>query len=92
MTFDAECRKIFIRICKSHGLDIEEEAIYGGQEYLEKNDYILKKQKKELSEIIGQTKCREIMGNPHNGFTVRIGNRLYAHKDCLDKWLVNQIL
>lgn len=56
MTFDAECRKIFIRICKSHGLDVEEEAIYGGQEYLEKNDYILEKQKKALSEIKKQTK------------------------------------
>lgn len=29
---------------------------------------------------IGQTKCRELLSNPANGFTVRIGNRLYAHK------------
>lgn len=30
--------------------------------------------------------------NPANGFTVRIGNRLYAHKGRLDNWLLNQIL
>ena len=37
---------------------------------------------------IGKTKCREIMANPHNGFTIRIGNRLYAHKVQLEvgKW------
>ncbi len=41
---------------------------------------------------IGQTKARELLTNPVNGFTVRIGNRLYAHKGKLDKWLINQIL
>ena len=25
---------------------------------------------------IGQTKCRELLSDPANGFTVRIGNRL----------------
>ena len=40
---------------------------------------------------IGQTKCRELLADPANGFTVRIGNRLYAHKKHLDKWLENQI-
>ena len=41
---------------------------------------------------IGQTKARELLSNPRNGFTVRIGNRLYAHRGNLDKWLLNQIL
>lgn len=41
---------------------------------------------------IGQTKARELLGDPDNGFTVRIGNRLYAHKAKLDKWLLNQIM
>lgn len=36
---------------------------------------------------IGQTKAREILNNPRNTFTVRIGNRLYAHKERLDYWL-----
>ena len=40
---------------------------------------------------IGQTKCRELLADPANGFTVRIGNRLYAHRKMLDKWLENQI-
>ena len=49
---------------------------------------------KELCEHlgIGQTKARELLSNPSNGFTVRIGNRLYAHKGKLDNWLLNQIL
>lgn len=41
---------------------------------------------------IGQTKARELLSNPDNGFTVRIGNRLYAHKAKLDKWLLNQVM
>lgn len=41
---------------------------------------------------IGETKARELLRDPHNGFTVRIGNRLYAHRKHLDKWLENQIL
>ena len=41
---------------------------------------------------IGQTKARELLSNPANGFTVRIGNRLYAHKGQLDQWLLTQIL
>lgn len=40
---------------------------------------------------IGQTKCRELLANPANGFTIRIGNRLYAHRKNLDNWLNNQI-
>ncbi|WP_334306871.1 excisionase, partial [[Clostridium] scindens] len=34
---------------------------------------------KELSEYlgIGATKARELLHNPYNNFTVRIGNRLY---------------
>lgn len=36
---------------------------------------------------IGQTKAREIMTKTNNPFTVRIGNRLYANKMLLDKWI-----
>jgi hypothetical protein len=36
---------------------------------------------------IGQSKARELLNNPKNGFTVRIGNRLYANKKQLDTWL-----
>lgn len=41
---------------------------------------------------IGQTKARELLSNPENNFTIRIGNRLYAHKGKLDEWLLNQIM
>lgn len=36
---------------------------------------------------IGQTKAREILRNNKNKFTIRIGNRLYANKNLLDKYL-----
>lgn len=41
---------------------------------------------------IGQTKARELLADSRNKFTVRIGNRLYAHKQRLDTWLLNRIL
>ena len=49
---------------------------------------------KEMCEYlgIGQTKARELLANPDNSFTIRIGNRLYAHKGRLDGWLLNQIM
>lgn len=36
---------------------------------------------------IGQTKARELLTKTNNPYTVRIGNRLYANKILLDKWL-----
>lgn len=41
---------------------------------------------------IGETKARELLHDPANGFTVRIGNRLYAHRDKVDKWLMKQFV
>lgn len=38
---------------------------------------------------IGQTKARELVRG-HNGFGVQIGNRWYADKFKLDKWLDRQ--
>lgn len=35
---------------------------------------------------IGQTKARELVRG-HNGFGIQIGNRWYADKVKLDKWL-----
>lgn len=40
---------------------------------------------------IGQKNARELLSNPKNNFTICIGNRLYAHKEKLDEWLLNQI-
>ena len=40
---------------------------------------------------IGKTKVRELMKVNKNVFVVKIGNRGYAHKDLLDKWLLAQV-
>lgn len=49
---------------------------------------------KEFAEYlgIGQTKARELLHDPGCNFTVKIGNRLYAHRERLDIWLKQQIL
>lgn len=64
MTFDAACRTILFDICKKHGLDIEEEPDPGnrGRSYLEKNDYIIQKQKKviEAQETVIEEKSQEL--------------------------------
>lgn len=49
-TFDSVCRDMFIETCKDHGLSIEEEPIYGGQTYREKNDYIIESQQAEIAQ------------------------------------------
>ena len=47
-TFDSVCRVILFNITKKYGLDLEEEPEYGGRAYLEKQDYILMKQKQQI--------------------------------------------
>lgn len=49
-TFDAACRALLFDICRKHGLHLDQEPEYGGRAYLEKQDYILMKQKEKLSE------------------------------------------
>ena len=49
ITFDATCRKMLFEIAKRHGLELEEEAEYGNRKYLEKQDFILAKQKEQLA-------------------------------------------
>ena len=49
ITFDTACRKMLFEIAKRHGLELEEEAEYGNREYLEKQDFILAKQKEQLA-------------------------------------------
>lgn len=52
MVFDAACRVMLFDICKNHGLTLEEEPDPGnrGRSYLEKNDYIIQKQKKVIED------------------------------------------
>ena len=47
-TFDAVCRTILFDISRKHGVHLEQEPSYGGRAYLEKQDYILMKQKEKL--------------------------------------------
>ena len=49
ITFDAACRKMLFEIAKRHGLELEEEAEYGSRKYLEKQDFIIAKQKEQLA-------------------------------------------
>lgn len=48
-TFDVVCRAILFDIAKRHGLHLDQEPSYGGRGYLEKQDYILMKQKEQLA-------------------------------------------
>lgn len=48
-TFDAVCRTLLIEIAKKHGLHLDTEPEYGGRGYLEKQDYILMKQKEMIA-------------------------------------------
>jgi len=54
MTFDAECRKIFMEICQAHGVELEMEPIYGGASYLEKADYIVQKLREENAKLTAE--------------------------------------
>ena len=50
LTFDKECRELLFAVCKRHGLHLDKVPVYGGRDYLEKQDYILEKQKSKLTE------------------------------------------
>lgn len=60
-TFDAACRAMLFDIARKHGLHLEEEPAYGGRAYLEKQDYILMKQKEKLgaqAALLGEQQTR----------------------------------
>ena len=58
-TFDAACREILFDICRNHGLHLDHEPEYGGRAYLEKQDYILIKQKEKLAVQDQQIESKE---------------------------------
>ncbi len=49
-TFDSICRTLLFEVCEKHGLHLDREPEYGGRAYLEKQDYILAKQKEKLAQ------------------------------------------
>ena len=59
MTFDAACRTMLFDICKRHGLHLDQEPEYGGRAYLEKQDYILMKQKGKIAVQDQQIETKE---------------------------------
>ena len=56
ITYDAMCRQILIDVCKRYGVAVDEVPVYGGYKYLEKNDYIINKQRSELSKVDSEIK------------------------------------
>ncbi len=71
ITFDAACREILFDIALEHGLHLDKEPEYGGRAYLEKQDYILMKQKEKLKLQEDMIEEKEIR---LNDITVRIEN------------------
>lgn len=51
MSFDAECRKLFLESCKKFGLEVDKEPIYGGKKYLEKQEYIIEKLNADIKDF-----------------------------------------
>ena len=51
ITFDKICRELLLGICQEHGLSVKTEAIYGGRESREKNDYIIVAQREKIAEL-----------------------------------------
>ena len=39
---------------------------------------------------IGETKARELLKKPRNGYSLKIGSKWYALKKRLDEWLLKQ--
>ena len=49
ITFDSACRAMLFDIVRKHGLHLDQEPEYGGRAYLEKQDYIMQKQREQIS-------------------------------------------
>lgn len=39
---------------------------------------------------IGENKALELVNSPHNGFSLKIGNKWFVYKVRLDEWLANE--
>lgn len=71
MTFDSACRTLLFDICEKHGLHLDQEPEYGGREYLEKQDYILMRQKEKLAK---QDQAISEKESRLDELTIRIGD------------------
>lgn len=59
MTFDKECRELLAQIAAEHGVVVDLTPTYGGREYMEKQDYIIAKQKEEIEEITNEINTKQ---------------------------------
>lgn len=71
MNFDAECRKMFMEICKQHGIELEMEPIYGGVSYLEKADYVVQKLREENAKL---TEENEQLKVAHDELVIKVAD------------------
>ena len=67
ITFDAACRVMLFDICERHGLHLDREPEYGGRAYLEKQDYILMKQKEKMAVQDQQIESKEDNSHRRHG-------------------------
>ncbi len=63
MSYDAVCRKLFLEICNKHGLQIEEEPVYGGKQYLEKKEFIIEKLNANYKELQAKFESMDALYN-----------------------------
>lgn len=59
MTFDKECRELLAQIAAEHGVVVDLTPTYGGREYMEKQDYIIAKQKEEIEEFTNEISTKQ---------------------------------
>ncbi len=77
MTFDATCRAMLFDICERHGLHLDQEPEYGGRAYLEKQDYILMKQKERIGEQENKLDALTIQIEDTEKFIDRVTEKAY---------------
>lgn len=82
--FDSICRTMLMDIAKSHGLDMQEEPLYGGRQYLEKQDYIMmhqreviEKQQDQIADNAAELKSLTVRINDTDRFVQEITDAAY---------------
>ena len=77
ITFDKYCKSLLHEIAKKHGLKIEEKPEYDGRAYLEKQDYILMKQKERIANQEKKLEELEITISDTEKFVEKISDVAY---------------
>lgn len=77
ITFDKICRALLLDISKRHGLSLDEEPEFGGRECLEKQDYILQKQKEKIAIQEKKLERIEAVISDTEAFAEKVSNIAY---------------